>query len=179
MTDASPAAAAAAPRRRLAMPAMRAWHAVIAGGFLVAWLTGDSDALYIPHQVAGYTVLGAVVLRLVVGLVAAKAPWRLPPPSLAAARAWLATGRGRNPLFAWLAVALLATVGAAAASGMAAHWIVRLEDLHEGASTVSLWVVLGHIAFILVLFGGRRVVAGLWRRAAAALRPAIAEETAR
>lgn len=166
------------PTRRLAMPAMRAWHAVIAGGFLVAWLTGDSDEFYIMHQVAGYTVLGAVVLRLVVGMVATKVPWRLPRPSLASAKAWLATRRGRNPLFAWLAVALLAIVGAAAATGMAAHWLTWVEDLHEGLSEASLWVVFAHIAFILVMFGGRKTLATLWRRLAP-FRPAILKESTR
>ncbi|WP_404384322.1 cytochrome b/b6 domain-containing protein [Caenispirillum salinarum] len=153
-------------RRRLAMPAMKAWHAVIAGGFLVAYLTGDSDDLYIMHQVAGYAVLGAVALRLAVAAVARKPPWRMPRVSLAAAREWLTTRRGRNPLFAWLAVALLGTVGAAAASGMASHWLPWVEDLHEALSTASLWVVLGHVAFILLMFGGRRRVAALWRRLA-------------
>lgn len=160
MTDAP-----ARPRRRIALPAMKAWHAMIAGGFLVAYLTGDSDDLYIMHQVAGYTVLGAVALRLTAGLFARKVPWRMPRASPSAARAWLASRRGRNPLFAWLAVALLVTVGAAAASGMAAHWLIWLEDLHEALSTASLWVVFGHIAFILLMFGGKRHVAALWRRA--------------
>ncbi|EKV29791.1 hypothetical protein C882_0221 [Caenispirillum salinarum AK4] len=151
-------------RRRFAMPAMKAWHAVVAGGFLVAYLTGDSDDVYIMHQVAGYTVLGALVLRLAVAPFAHKPPWRMPRASLAAGREWLTTRCGRNPLFAWLAVALFATVGAAAASGMAAHWLLWVEDLHEALSTASLWVVLGHVAFILLMFGGRRRVAALWRR---------------
>lgn len=166
------------PRRRLAMPAMRAWHAVIAGGFLVAYLTGDGDDLYMMHQVAGYTVLAAVAVRLTAGAFARKVPWRMPRASLAGAAEWLRTGRGRHPLFPWLAVALFATVGAAAASGMAAHWLAWVEDLHEALSTTALWVVLGHVAFILLMFGGKRHLAGLWRRLTAT-RTAVWKETTR
>lgn len=163
--------------RRLAIPAMRAWHAVIAGGFLVAWLSGDGDEFYVMHQVAGYTVLGAVALRLMTGAAASKVPWRMPRPSVAATRGWLATGRGRNPLFGWLAVALLATVGAGAASGMAAHWLAWMEDLHEALSDVSLWVVFAHIAFILLMFGGRKWIAALWRRATGSRAEIVKEAT--
>ncbi|GAA0577315.1 cytochrome b/b6 domain-containing protein [Caenispirillum bisanense] len=163
--------------RRLAMPAMRAWHAVIAGGFLVAYLSGDSDRLYIMHQVAGYTVLAAVVVRLLVAAFARTVPWRMPRASLAGTREWLRSGRGRHPLFAWLALALFVTVGAAAASGMAAHWLTWVEDLHEGLSTVSLWVVLGHAGFILVMVGGKRHLSALWRRLTASRRAVWKEST--
>jgi hypothetical protein len=147
---------------------MRAWHAVIAGGFLVAYLTGDSDDYYMMHQVAGYTVLIAVAARLLIGVFARKVPWRLPRPSLAGARRWLADGRGRNPLFAWLAVALLVTVGAAAGTGMAAHWLPSVEDLHEAMSDAALWTIGAHVAFILVMMGGlRRFVTQRLRPAAA------------
>jgi len=159
----------AAPRRgrnRLALPAMRVWHAVILGGFLVAWLTGDSDDLYMMHQVAGYTVLIAVVLRLLVGLVATRAPWRLPSPSPAAARRWLAERRGRNPGFAWLAVALLITVGASAGAGMAAHWLPQVEDLHGALTDAALWVIAAHALFIVAVFGGLRRLRALADRRA-------------
>ncbi|MQX35737.1 DUF1924 domain-containing protein [Roseospira navarrensis] len=135
---------------------MRAWHAVIAGGFLVAWLTGDNDDFYMMHQVAGYTVLVAVAARLLVGLFATKMPWRLPRPSLAGTRRWLAERRGRNPLFGWLAVALFATVGASAGSGMAAHWLPSVEDLHGGLTDAALWVIGAHVAFVVYMFAGLR-----------------------
>lgn len=170
------------PRRRLAMPAMRAWHAVIAGGFLVAYLTGDGDDFYMMHQVAGYTVLGAVAVRLMAAAFARTVPWRMPRATPAGTAEWLRTGRGRHPLFAWLALALFATIGAAAASGMAAHWLAWVEDLHEGLSTAALWVVLGHVAFIVVMFGGRRHMVALWQRltaARSAVRPAVWKESPR
>jgi len=147
---------------------MRAWHAVIAGGFLVAYLTGDSDEYYMMHQVAGYTVLIAVAARLLVGLVATKMPWRMPRPSISAVSRYLADARGRNPLFAWLAVSLFVTVGIAAASGMASHWLPSFEDLHEATSEVALWTIVAHLAFVLFMFGGlRRLLAQRLRPAAA------------
>ncbi|MBB4285106.1 hypothetical protein [Roseospira goensis] len=169
-TPARPRAARRGAPPRIALPAMRAWHAVIAGGFLVAWLTGDSDDLYMMHQVAGYTVLIAVVARLLIGLMARSAPWRLPRPSLAKTRRWLADGRGRNPLFAWLAVALLITVGAAAGSGMAAHWLPSVEDLHGALSDGALWTIAAHALVIVALFGGLRRLRGLAGRIAPRLR---------
>lgn len=169
MTDA-PALPATAPRarrpkaRRHGLPLMRAWHAVIAGGFLVAYLTGDSESLYRLHQVAGYAVLAAVAVRLLNGLGADRAPWRLPRVSVSSARQWLVTRRGRNPLFAWIAVALLAVVGGAAATGALADFVHAAEDVHEALAETSLWVVLGHVAFILLMFGGKRWIAALWHR---------------
>ena len=162
-----PRPAASGGRRgapRIALPAMRAWHATIAGGFLVAWMTGDSDDLYMMHQVAGYTVLVAVVLRLVVGVFATRAPWRLPRPSVSGARRWMAERRGRNPGFAWLAVALLVTVGASAGAGMAAHWLPQVEDLHAALSDAALWVIGAHVVFILAVFGGLRRLRALAAR---------------
>ncbi|SDH20873.1 cytochrome b/b6 domain-containing protein [Roseospirillum parvum] len=148
----------ASPARR-AQAGMRLWHATIAGGFLVAWLSGDSDDFYMVHQVAGYTVLIAVVLRLLVGLLARRAPWRLPRPDPAAARRWLAEKKGRNPLFAWLAVSLLLSVAASAGLGMAAHWLPAVEDPHALASDVALWVVVAHGLAIPFLYGAHRRLA--------------------
>lgn len=149
---------------RFALPAMRAWHAIIAGGFLVAWMTADSEDLYMMHQVAGYTVLIAVVLRLAVGLFATRAPWRLPRPTVFEARRWMTERRGRNPGFAWLAVTLLVTVGASAGAGMAAHWLPQAEDLHGALSDAALWVIAAHGLFIIALFGGLRRVRALVTR---------------
>ncbi|MBF0392938.1 MAG: hypothetical protein HQL38_09675, partial [Alphaproteobacteria bacterium] len=42
---------------------LRPWHAVLAGGFLVAWATGDED-YYSMHVFAGYVVLAAIAVRL-------------------------------------------------------------------------------------------------------------------
>ena len=142
---------------RLSFLLLQAWHATMAGGFLVAYLTADEDT-YAMHLFAGYVVLAAIVLRLVVGLVApAGNPWRLPRPSLAGTLAWLRTRRGRNPLFAWMAVALLGGIGLSAASGAIADSVTFVEDFHEGVSEAALWIIFSHIAVVIALYNGRRV----------------------
>lgn len=172
----SAAGAAGSRPRWTALAALRAWHAVVAGGLLVTIVTGDSEDYYVMHQVAGYAVLAAVVLRLAVGLAVRKGLWRLPRPSVSAAWRWLSGAgvKGRHPLFAWLAVALIVTVGGAAATGMGAHWLTALEDPHEALSEAAQAVVVAHILFLLWVFGGRRLVqearGGLSRRADASAR---------
>ena len=153
--------------RRHAFTLLRLWHAVFAGGFLVAYLTADDDT-YAMHQFAGYVVLAALVLRLLAGLLAPVGhPLRLPRPLLADLRTWLARRRGRSPLFAWFAVALLAVVGTVAASGAVADYLPPVEHLHEAVAEASLWLIFAHIAFVTVIYSGRRLktwVAGLLSR---------------
>lgn len=136
---------------------LRLWHAAIAGGFLVAYLTADEDT-YAIHLFSGYVVLAAVALRILVGLVAPTgSQWRLPRPSFAATLAWLRARRGRNPLFAWIAALLLIVIGAAAGSGAIADSQTWMEHIHEGLANASLWVVFAHIAVVLVLYNARRL----------------------
>ena len=135
------------------------FHAAVSGAFLVAYLTGDEDT-YGMHVFSGYAVLGAVALRLLAGLVApGGSPLRLPRPGIAPLRAWLvrlvtgdaAARRERSPLLAWMAAALLLSVGAAAAAGVAADSVSILEDLHEALGELALWVVFAHVALVLAL----------------------------
>lgn len=153
--------------RRHAFTLLRIWHAVFAGGYLVAYLTADEDT-YAMHQFAGYLVLTALVVRLAFGLLAPVGhPLRLPRPSLNDIRIWLGRRRGRNPLFAWFAVALLAVVGLAAISGAMADYLPPVEDLHEAVAESSLWLIFAHIAFVTVIYSGRRLktwLADLWLR---------------
>lgn len=130
---------------------LRLWHAALAGGFLVAYVTADEDT-YAMHVFSGYWVVGAILLRL--GLAAigsATGPLALPRPRLA----W--TRPGRNPLFAWMAVLLIIGMAVAGVTGIAADFVPFLEDLHEGLAEASLWLVLGHAAIIAWIFQGRRV----------------------
>lgn len=143
--------------RRHAFILLRLWHAVFAGGFLVAYLTADEDT-YAMHQFAGYVVLAALALRPAAGLLApAGHPLRLPRPSLGDLRTWLARRRGRSPLFAWFAMALLAVVGVVAASGAIADYLPPVEHVHEAVAEASLWLIFAHIAFVTVIYSGRRL----------------------
>lgn len=119
---------------------VRLWHAVLVGGFTVAYLTGDEDT-YSMHLFTGWLVVGLVALRIC-----------LPLPL---------TRPNRPRFFNWSIVAVFAMAGAAALSGVGADMLPWLEDPHEGLAEASLWVALAHVAAALVVFKGRRWLARL------------------
>ncbi|MBI2235509.1 MAG: DUF1924 domain-containing protein [Magnetospirillum sp.] len=133
--------------------ALRLWHAWIAGSFLVAYVTADEDT-YAMHLFAGYSVVAAIAVRLGLAVLPVV---RLPRPDWRAALTWLSTRKGRNPLFAWIGAAVLVLVGVSGLSGALADGVTWLEDPHEALSELALWVVLGHIGFIALIHGGRRL----------------------
>ncbi|MBI5164293.1 MAG: hypothetical protein HY985_10375 [Magnetospirillum sp.] len=136
---------------------IKLWHAWVSGGFLVAYLTADEDT-YAMHVFAGYAVLAAIAVRLLMALVAPEgSPLRLTRPSLSVFR----DRKGRHPLFAWLAALLLAVVGGAAVSGLLADATPWLEDPHEAVSEASVWVIAAHVAFVGFLYGGKRLLKSL------------------
>lgn len=147
---------------RLQIILLRMWHAWLAGGFLVTYLTGDEDT-YAMHVFAGYAVLAAVVARLALAAIApANGPLALPRPRLGAIVAWLGgTARGRHPLLVWFAASLVPLIGLAAMSGVAADAWSAIEKPHEVIAELSLWLVLGHVGFVSFLHGGKRAVARL------------------
>ncbi|MBR9972815.1 hypothetical protein [Magnetospirillum sulfuroxidans] len=137
---------------------IKIWHAWVGGAFLVAYLTADEDT-YSMHLFAGYAVLAAIVVRLLAAMVApAAGPLRLRRPSFGAVTAWFAVRKGRHPLFAWFAAALMIIVGLAALSGALADVFTWLEHPHEAIATASLWVIFGHIGFVVFIYGGKRLL---------------------
>lgn len=147
---------------------LRGWHAWLAGGFVVAWATGDENT-YSLHQFSGYAVLAALVVR---ALLATWAPagsllaWPVLPREHL--RGWLVPfsgpRTGRNPLFAALALALLAALAVTAVSGAIADWVVWMEHPHEAASDATLVVIFAHIAFVVYQYGGRQWLSRQVRR---------------
>jgi hypothetical protein len=134
---------------RFQMQFLMFWHAIFSGGFIVAYVTED---IYAMHLFAGSIVLGAVILRVLVGLLARpKSPLALPNP-MAVTRLWLSRvssgGKMRNPLLAWLAALLLGVMGIAATTGWLADFLPAVEDLHEGVAEFTLVVVFGHLALV-------------------------------
>ncbi|HRW60004.1 MAG TPA: DUF1924 domain-containing protein [Defluviicoccus sp.] len=135
------------------------WHALLSGAFIVAYLSSDEDT-YAMHQFAGYTVLAALALRVIVGVfVAEGSPLRLPRPTLTPLREWVngaLQGRSqslpRRPLLSLAAVALLMFVGAAAGSGAVADFVPPVEHLHEATGELAPWFVLAHVAMVLALY---------------------------
>ncbi len=162
---------------------LKGWHAWLAGSFLVAYLTADEDT-YAMHQFAGYAVLAAIVARLAGGLLAsAGSPLRLPRPGLKQTLSWLSSRlsshKGRHPLFAWFAVALLLVVGLAALSGAVADGAAWMEHPHEAISEASLWVILGHIAFVTWMYAGRKGVGRIASRLAGMRLSSLPKDDAR
>lgn len=136
--------------------AVRLWHAVLLGSFLVAYLTGDEDT-YSMHLFSGWLVVGVVVLRLLTGLlVPQNSPLRLTRPN-------------RPRLFTWSILAALAATALAGLTGVAADALPWLEDLHEGLAESSLWGALAHVAVAVVVFKGRKWMARLAPAAVAVL----------
>jgi Domain of unknown function (DUF1924) len=130
---------------------LRLWHAALAGGFVVAYVTADEDT-YRMHVFAGYWVLAALASRLVLaGVGSATGPLRLPRPRLTFGKP------GRNPVFAWMAVLLLPALALGGISGVIADGIPAAEDLHEGIAQAGLWLVLAHAAIVAWIFQGRRI----------------------
>lgn len=144
---------------RLQHALLKLWHAWIGGAFLVAYVTADEDT-YAMHLFAGYAVLAAIVARVLAAMAApSTGPLRLPRPSLGSLMAWFAVRKGRHPLFAWFAAALLVTIGLAALSGALADGASWLEDPHEAIAEASLWVIFAHMAFVAFMYGGKRLLA--------------------
>ena len=128
---------------------LKVWHAIFSGGFIVAYVTDD---LYAMHLFSGTVVLGAVAVRILLALMAReKSPLALTNP-MDATRLWwdrVSSGaKARNPLHAWIAAALLATIGLAAATGWLAELLPFTKDLHEAVAELTLLVIVGHLAVV-------------------------------
>lgn len=136
--------------------AVRLWHALLLGAFVVAYLTGDEDT-YAMHLFSGWLVVGVVALRLLAGLLAPRnSPLKLTRPN-------------RPRLFTWSIVTALAATVLAGVTGVAADALPWFEDLHEGLAESSLWVALAHVAVAMLVFKGRKWLARLAPAALAAL----------
>jgi mono/diheme cytochrome c family protein len=163
---------ASSPVRRSATPwrltFLLGFHALLAGAFVVAWMSGDEDTYRI-HLLAGYAAIIALTARVVAGLLSPKGVLAWPKPSRAAAVAWIkavasgdrgARGR-RSPLLNWAAVILLATVGAAAFSGLAADFFPIMEDPHEFFADLALVAVIAHVVLMLGLAALKKAAASI------------------
>jgi cytochrome b len=107
-------------------PVVRIFHWSLVAAFAIAWLTGDEESRL--HELAGYAVIGLVLIRVVWGFVGTKyARFRdfvyRPSTVLAYAKDML-TGKskrylGHNPLGGMMIIALLLSLLAASITGLA------------------------------------------------------------
>jgi cytochrome b len=200
----TPSASPAERARTLVWDApVRVFHWLLALSFAVAWLTSDGERWRLVHVTAGFTMAGLVAFRLLWGLVGTRHARfsdfvRGPGAVIGYLRSLLTRSpqhhAGHNPAGALAILALLGLVVVTAATGWATYndlggdW---LEELHEGAATTMLVIVIVHIAAVIgsswlhrenlvaAMIHGRKPVApsegirGAWRSVAAVMLVAV------
>ena len=140
---------------------VRLGHWLMVGGFIVAWLTGDSESYRLVHVVAGATVLGVATFRLPWGFIGTRyarfvdfvrGPGAVKEYVASLLRLEPAHHAGHNPAGGWAIVLLL---GLGILTGLAGWAIYNdlgghfLEELHEGLAAAMLTVVFVHLAGVL------------------------------
>ncbi len=155
---------------------VRVGHWLMVGGFILAWLTSESESLRLVHVIAGATVFAVAIFRLPWGFIGSRyarfTDFVRGPTAVKAYAAGLmklepAHHVGHNPAGGWAIVLLLGLGTLCGASGWAiyndvgGHW---LEELHEGLAATMLTVVLVHLVGVFtgsVLHGENLVSAML------------------
>lgn len=140
----------------------RIFHWLLAASFAGAWLTAESERWRDVHMMLGYTVAGLILFRIVWGLVGTRyARFRSflfrPSELLGYLRSLLSRSPrhylGHNPAGS-VAIFLLLGLGlVTAASGFAYYQELGgewLEEVHEAAAVIMLWIVGVHVAGVLV-----------------------------
>ena len=140
----------------------RLFHWLLAGSFLGAFLTAESEYWRDIHVALGYTVVGLIGFRLLWGVVGSRyarfSSFAFAPSRVLAYLKSLLRGSpqhyvGHNPAGSWVIYGLLVLGLLTGASGYATYnelggeW---LEDLHEGAANSMLALVGVHVTGVLV-----------------------------
>jgi len=140
---------------------VRLGHWLMVAGFIVAWLTGDSESFRLVHVIAGATVLGVATFRLPWGFIGSRyarfvdfvrGPTAVTTYLASLLRLQPAHHAGHNPAGGW---AILLLLGLSILTGLAGWAIYNdiggdvLEELHEGLATAMLTVVFVHVAGVL------------------------------
>lgn len=140
----------------------RVFHWLLAGAFIGAYVSGDSERWRDIHVILGYTMLGLIGFRLIWGFVGSRyarfSNFLYGPARVTRYLASLARGKpehylGHNPagalaIFALLALGLLTGVtGYATYNELGGEW---LEEVHEVAANGMLALVAVHIVGVVV-----------------------------
>jgi cytochrome b len=143
-------------------PFVRLFHWSLVLGFTIAWVSAEEwDAL---HEGAGYVVMGLVALRLVWGLIGSRharfSDFVFRPGVVIAYLKDMARFRarrtlGHNPAAGAMVIALLAALVVVSITGVMAttdaFWGVEwVEELHEGAASLTLGLVAFHLLGVVV-----------------------------
>lgn len=141
---------------------VRIGHWLLVGAFALAWLTSESEELRLVHALAGGTVVGVILFRLLWGLVGTRharfASFVRGPGAVVAYLRGLFARQpvhttGHNPAGALAIVALLLLGLLTGASGWLTYNEIGgklFEELHEGLATAMLTIAGLHVAGVIV-----------------------------
>jgi len=140
----------------------RVFHWLLAGSFVGAFLTADSERYRDIHVMLGYTVLGLVAFRFLWGVVGTRyarfTSFPIAPRRVLNYFRSLFTSSpqhhvGHNPAGSLAIYAILVLALFAAATGYAAYNEIGgewLAELHEGVANAMLGLVALHIGAVIV-----------------------------
>jgi cytochrome b len=141
---------------------VRIGHWLLVGAFALAWITGDSEEWRLVHAFAGGTVVGAILFRLLWGLVGTRharfasfvrGPRAALDYVLGLLRGDASQYAGHNAAGGWAIVALLTLGLLTGASGWLTYQDIGgewLEEVHEALATGMLAVAAVHVAGVVV-----------------------------
>ncbi|MBU1365014.1 MAG: cytochrome b/b6 domain-containing protein [Gammaproteobacteria bacterium] len=140
---------------------VRLGHWLMVGGFILAWLTSESESLRLVHVLSGGVVVAVALFRLPWGFIGSRYARfvdfvRGPGSVVDYLRSLIRLDpdhhTGHNPAGGWAIVLLLGLgiatglVGWAMYNELGGDW---LEELHEGLAATMLTVVFIHVAGVI------------------------------
>lgn len=136
---------------------VRLGHWLMAGSFIVAWLTAESETFRLVHAVSGGIVLAVATFRLPWGFIGSRyarfvdfvrGPTAIKEYASGMLKLQPEHHVGHNPLGGWAIILLLGLAIVTSLSGWAIYNDIGghlLEELHEGLAATMLTVVFVHL----------------------------------
>lgn len=140
---------------------VRLGHWLMVGGFILAWLTSESETWRLVHAFSGSVVIAVALFRLPWGFIGSRyarfvdfvrGPGSVVDYLRSLIRLEPAHHTGHNPAGGWAIMLLLGLgiatglVGWAMYDELGGEW---LEELHEGLAATMLTVVFIHVAGVI------------------------------
>src|SRR5574343_26956 len=140
---------------------VRLGHWLMVGGFIIAWLTSESETFRLVHAFAGSVVVAVALFRLPWGFIGSRyarftdfvrGPRAVSQYLTSLLKLQPSEHTGHNPAGGWAILLLLGLgiltglAGWATYNEMGGEW---LEELHEGLAATMLIVVIAHVAGVI------------------------------